>query len=340
MKSNIHQIKHKRGNPPLVLVILIDLLLVCLGLVIFALFHHVLPRDIKTSGESLPRPTTVQTSSAHPTAVPTGTAASETTEQTTSADPGDWGAKFSEYFVGGDPIITDTSYASRDLSVSIEKVQQDQVTYYIADIYIRNIENFRTAFAGGSYARGVSADVADMAAENNAILAITGDYYGIRDLGIVIRNGELYREKVFEDVLVMNYDGSMATFTADQFNMAQVRQNGAWQAWSFGPMLLNDGEAMTSFNSKVNPRNPRTAIGYYEPGHYCFVVVDGRQDGYSIGLTNSQMSQLFYDLGCSAAYNLDGGQSAVMAFMGEVISQPYKGGRQVSDIVLIGEQED
>jgi exopolysaccharide biosynthesis protein len=68
------------------------------------------------------------------------------------------------------------------------------------------------------------------------------------------------------------------------------------------------------------------------------VLVDGRQPGYSEGLSMKQLSQLFYDLGCKVAYNLDGGQTAVMAFMGEMVNQPYNGGRDVSDIIYIAEK--
>ena len=176
-----------------------------------------------------------------------------------------------------------------------------------------------------------------MAEENKAVLAISGDYYGIRDNGVVIRNGELFREALFDDVLLMNYDGSMQTFTREAFDIEQVKTKGAWQAWSFGPMLLEEGQPMTVFNSDVTRLNPRSAIGYYEPGHYCFVLVDGRQPDYSEGMTMQQLSQLFYDLGCKTAYNLDGGQSAMMVFNGEIVNQPYKGGRNVSDIIFIGE---
>ena len=62
--------------------------------------------------------------------------------------------------------------------------------------------------------------------------------------------------------------------------------------------------------ARVQGLNPRSAVGYYEPGHYCFVVIDGRQPGYSKGATLMQLAQLFESLGCKEAYNLDGGKSA------------------------------
>ena len=105
-------------------------------------------------------------------------------------------------------------------------------------------------------------------------------------------------------------------------------------------MLLDaNGQPMTEFNSNVNRANPRSAIGYYEPGHYVFLLVDGRQPGYSSGMTTEEMSQLFYDMGCKVAYNLDGGQSAVMTYNGAVANKPYNGGRSISDIIYITDED-
>jgi exopolysaccharide biosynthesis protein len=68
------------------------------------------------------------------------------------------------------------------------------------------------------------------------------------------------------------------------------------------------------------------------------VVVDGRQEGYSVGMTLSELSQLFYDLGCNAAYNLDGGAASKMVYLDGFVNQPYNGGRSTGDIVYIRDQ--
>ena len=140
---------------------------------------------------------------------------------------------------------------------------------------------------------------------------------------------------------VLYYDGTMRTFSPGDFSLDQAIADGAYQAWTFGPMLLDDqGQPIPDerLNTSKNIRraNPRAGIGYYEPGHYCFVVVDGRTDDAS-GLTLEQFSQLFADLGCKAAYNMDGGRSAEMYYNGSVLNDPYKGGRSVSDCLIIRE---
>lgn len=329
----LDDIKRKQKNTKkIVFVVLADIIGVGIGLYLYCLFQFILPREYNTTPIILPTPT--KNYSPIVTADPGETPG--------KADEGDFGAKFPDRFTSGEVIKTDDSYISKDINIKIEKTHKEidrkVVTYYVADIYIRNLENFKTFMANGKFGIGQRDSTVDMAKQNDAIVAISGDYYAARREGIVIRNGKLYRDELFQDVLIMYNDGSMKTYTADEFDINHILQNGAYQGWSFGPMLLEDGKPMEKFNSNVTPRNPRASIGYYEPGHYCFVLVDGRQPGYSEGLSMKQLSQLFYDLGCKVAYNLDGGQTAVMAFMGEMVNQPYNGGRDVSDIIYIAEK--
>ena len=248
-----------------------------------------------------------------------------------------WREKFADLFTDGTVEKTDTTYRSANISVSIQKMQQEDAVYFFADIYIVDIQYFKTAFAKKPDVMGDRELTNIVAKENNAILAINGDHC-LDNNGPVVRNGKLYRDETFADALVLYNDGSMQTFSADQLDSNAIETSGAWQVWTFGPMLLKDGQPMTEFNSTLKKANPRTAVGYYEPGHYCFLVVDGRQPGYSEGMTLQELSQFFYDKGCKVAFNLDGGQSSEMAFMGEVVNQPYNGGRSTSDILYISDE--
>lgn len=348
-----------RPRTPLAALLAMDLAGVALVMGVFCLFYFMLPRHIdvqpvnlyhssspkqSANAQNTPKPTNGQSdASASPGNASEATVAGDTSVTATpdvaqTGDQGMWGAKFADKFATGDPETTDTSYKSRDISVTVQKNDNNGITWYVADIYVRNLQNFKTAFAKDSFGKGITEPTLDIASRNNAIVAISGDYYGNHETGIVIRNGQLYRKTSLDDVMVMYNDGSMKTFANNDFNANDVIANGAWQAWSFGPMLLDaNGQPMTKFNSQLNPANPRSAIGYYEPGHYCLVLVDGRQPGYSDGISLKDFSQLFASMGCKAAYNLDGGQTAVMTFMGKWVNKPYKDGRNVSDIVYIGE---
>lgn len=283
-------------------------------------------------------PKTAATATATPKIAATATAAIKPAATATAVSSGLGGGKFADKFTDGQVITTASTYRSRNVNVTLTKTKVNGVTYYVEDIYIRNIENLRTAFAGNTYGRSITAWVLDMAEDHDAIAAINGDYYGMGSLGVVIRNGTLYSDRVDGDVCVLFHDGTMKIYPAAEFNAQKVMAAGAYQAWSFGPSLLSaDGKALTSFRSPVSGANPRTAIGYYEPGHYVFVVVDGRQAGYSDGMTMAQLASLFEKLGCKIAYNLDGGKTSVMTFGGAVANQPTDGGRKSSDIIYIGE---
>ena len=238
------------------------------------------------------------------------------------------------------------SYTDNKAKLTVNKVTTgtgtDKVTYYVADVKVSNIAYLRTGFASGEYGKNIRESVQEMASDYNAILAMSGDYYGNSDASVVIRNGVLYRDDIIgTDICVLFTDGTMKTYSPDEFDVDEVIAAGAWQAWNFGPSLLDDnGEVPSSFNttSYLNSENPRAAIGYIEPGHYIFVTVDGRNEGYSRGVTLSELAGIMDSLDCKVAYNLDGGKSSAMVYDGEYVNQPADGGRTISDIIYIGEE--
>jgi exopolysaccharide biosynthesis protein len=333
----------KKKRLPMSLLIVLDVLLAVLILLVFYITNYVI--DWQTEPSALPKPS--QPMASAPAAAtdnaafasPSASAGQETSPEVT-VDPNDWRAKFADKFTDGAVEQNENSYKSANISVSINRVQENEITYFFADIYVAELKYFKTAFPGNSEKMGGREGTDKIAKDVNAVIAINGDHC-VDNPGPVVRNGNAYRlnEKA-QDALVMSYDGSMQAYSASELDLEKIKAEGAYQVWTFGPMLLKDGQPMTEFDSpqNINGKNPRTAIGYYEPGHYCFVVVDGRQAGYSKGMEMAQLSQLMYDLGCKVAFNLDGGQSSEMAFMGNIINQPYNGGRSTTDILYVAEQ--
>ncbi|MDR1262336.1 MAG: phosphodiester glycosidase family protein [Oscillospiraceae bacterium] len=309
---------------PVWAIVCLDFTIFAAALVVFALFHHVLPRALSQPQQVIIGQNDIT--------MPNRAAGSDGQQTSEPIASGDFSAAFPDYDTGGGAIYSNQADNAR---VAVKKVKVGEAVCFVADIWVRDIHSLRSGFANDQAGQGVTADVVDMSKKLNAIVAANGDYYGARAKGVVIRNGVLYRDSAFEDVCVLYEDGVMETYSKQEFDVASAVSRKAWQAWSFGPELLDDGKAMTVFNSSVVPTNPRTAIGYYEPGHYCLVVADGRQQGYSAGLHMKELSAFFEILGCKAAYNLDGGQSSMMTFEGELINQPYMGGRPSSDIVYV-----
>ena len=334
---------------PVWVVVTIDVLVFGVALCTFALFHHVIPRNVEAVGISSSRESMaaqpIATAQVQPetSALPEATEVPGVTEvpvETAAPDPvGYFGMKYADKFTGGEVSQDLWHYQSANLNISNSTMEYCGTDVYVSDIYVRDISSFATAFAKDRYGRNFSEDVKDMAVRANAIVSINGDYYGNSDDGAIIRNGTLYREDSYVDcdMCVLYWDGTMKTFPQGQFDARAELEAGAYQSWAFGPMLLDaNGQAMTSFNSKVNPENPRTAIGYFEPGHYCFVVVDGRTKK-SEGITTQELSALMASLGCKVAYNLDGGKTSQMYWGANLVNNPSGGGRNCSDIVLIRE---
>jgi len=225
------------------------------------------------------------------------------------------------------------SYQGDSVKIAVNEVQANGVTYFVADVWAKNIDAFHTAFAKGTYGRGIHEMPLNIADDNQAVFAVSGDYYGAREQGVVVRNGVLYRDVMGDDVCVLKRDGTLNVYQKGSFSALDMLDNTVWQAWACGPALVENGVACDTSGSKIKVKNPRSAIGYYEPGHYCFIVVDGRQSGYSDGMTLDELANTFVSLGCKTAYNLDGGATAMMVFQGSVISHPTNGGRSSSDVI-------
>ena len=336
----------KRGLLPLWLVALINILVGGAVILTFALFHHVLPaiESARAREEALLRATEPQVTVTEPQFAATEAPAELATEIPTEPDNRtEWQKKFAEHF-SDEIILTENSYKSPNVSITVETITygegKNKQTYHVADIYIASIDNFATHYAGdgGSYA---SSFIEDMSVESNALIAICGDYLTLQRSGFLMRNGKTFYETSNSDSICALFpDGTIETYEGREYTIEDIKNRGAIQVWSFGPTLLDEnGNVRKRYDMPraVSYYNPRSAIGYYEPGHYCFLVADGRQEGYAKGFTIPELAQIFKDLGCVKAYNLDGGGSAVMAFNHKTYSKQSNGGRDLGDILLIRE---
>lgn len=278
-----------------------------------------------------------------PEPTPTPTPAPTPTPSPTPEPEGLIGWSIGGFVPREEQFVTETEYAGENLHFTVSTIKDDELfnhplTYYVTDIYLRDIQCLRTA-AAKNFKSSSRDSVARIAAREGALLAISGDMFNAHTRQLVIRNGVVYDEKAYDnwEVCFLYTDGTMEPMTVEAY-----KKNGpskeVWQAWEFGPALLDeDGHAIEKFsNSKIKPLNPRCAIGYYEPGHYCFVTVDGRQK-HSRGLTLDELSKLMEMLGCTAAFNLDGGGSASLYWNGGIYSKPSDeaGARDMSDIVYL-----
>lgn len=327
----------KKKSMAVWLVFLLDALLVGVILLTFALFHHgwpaIMARYAHADGGPQLGGEEVPTINMEPIV-----------EMPTEPDGRtEWQKKYEDHFTE-EVVRTENSYTSPEVSINIETVVTEisgrKVTYYVADIYVASLNNFRTYTAHGEMRSYGMQDGVEMAAEANAILAISGDYYCNQKHGFTMRNGQTYVADLNNSICALYADGTMETYERGSYEIDAILEKEPLQVWSFGPVLLDaNGKANTEFDvsRSIQGRHPRCAVGYYEPGHYCFIVVDGRQNGHSVGIELADLAVIFENLGCKAAYNLDGGATSVMIFHQARFSKPSNGGRDLGDILIITE---
>ena len=261
-------------------------------------------------------------------------------------------------------------YSDPDIYIDIttHRDDADTTTYYAADIRIKNLGYFRTALANDTFGLNVKERTSDMCKRHKGILAINGDTYGSQEGGYVIRNGNLqpgqYRstknlERKKPDDLIIKKDGTFEIIDERETSFEEVTALDPLHVFSFGPALVDRNEVKVTERDEVGTalsgnRNQRCAIGIVSPGHYYFVVSDGRNNE-SKGISLYTLANIMKDLHCETAYNLDGGGSATMYLdngtgnadgLAHLVNVPgqLQGDssvkqREVSDIVYIGKEQ-
>ena len=327
------------------------------------------PTAVPSATPLISEPAAGSSEPAVPQSTPAPTHTPEPTPAPTPEPTGLLKGKFAEKFSADQVVSTETEYRSESVAIELSRrsgyicpkcghlsqtsgtcpfcgaeisdkkgKNGNYLTYTVADIYLQDLSSFQTAYAR----KGQEKKVQPMCAENDGILAINTDMY-LTSLdnkhGWFVRNGvEIKRyDKLTADLCILYYDGTMETVdvSTQSVDVDAIYAKYPQQIWYFGPALLtNDGAAKEQFTigRNVAGKNPRTAMGYYEPGHYCFMTVDGR-DGER-GITLAELSLLCADMGMAAAYNLDGGGSSAMYFNGKIYGQ---NSRSTSDIAYIAE---
>jgi hypothetical protein len=116
---------------------------------------------------------------------------------------------------------------------------------------------------------------------------------------------------------------------------------GVTDAIGGGPLIVKGGtpvfRALEEFTTyQLSLRHPRTGVGQRADGTLVFVAVDGRQPGYSTGMTNFELAQTLVRLGAVTASALDAGGSTTMAFDGKLLNRPSdRPERAVSDSLMV-----
>ncbi|MCL2164932.1 MAG: phosphodiester glycosidase family protein [Oscillospiraceae bacterium] len=106
----------------------------------------------------------------------------------------------------------------------------------------------------------------------------------------------------------------------------------------YGPSMIVDGERKISGSAGWGIQ-PRSAIGQREDGTVLLATFDGRQPGYSLGITVGEVSDILFEYGCVNAGLCDGGSSSIMMYDGEILGKPStpmkETGRYLPNSILV-----
>ena len=243
---------------------------------------------------------------------------------------------------------TQTGYQDESISVTMESRESGDSMFHVAHVKIAHPSQLRTALAG-PYGTKKTNKTSAMAKANNAVVAMNGDYYNNREGGYIARQGETFRKKPSSnlDMLVIDSKGDFHVLVksdpAKLTALVKDQGNPIVQAFTFGPALIVDGTVMPlpeSYPFNIRRPEPRAAIGQVGPLEYVMVVVDGRSD-VSPGVTMEELAAFMAELGCTQAFNLDGGNSATMIFNNAYYSRKTDNSeRSVSDIIYFASAVD
>lgn len=258
-------------------------------------------------------------------------------------------------------------YVSQTSKVIIQRKYDatQPLTWFEADLYgdLDAGEMLRTVQNDPEKMGKVRVDATETAKKHNVVFAMNTDYYTYRvavnnnrHTGIVIRDGRIlyddpYTEKQVTnsmfpnlDMLAFMPDGSLKVYHSWEKTAQEFIDEDVQTVYSFGPYLLLDGKVSERAYANNENKNPRCAIGMVEPGHYVAIMCEGRLKR-SAGVTISYLAKMMRAKGCQVAFNMDGGQTAVMVFMGKQLNQigAYDGGktnsRPTSEVLGFGTSE-
>ncbi len=236
----------------------------------------------------------------------------------------------------GDPI---GQTFGKNATIKVYSLTEAGYRGYMAKVRIHNPDAIKMVLAEDQIAS--SGETTSHAAKReNAILGINAGGFAsqngkIRPLGITVIDGEI--------VTFSNADLSVIGFN-DKGNLVggkieseqQIRDMGILHGASFLPTLLKDGVKQTIPKDWANARHPRTLIGHFQNGDLLFIVIDGRREGWSSGVTLEEAQNKLLEFKVRDAYNLDGGGSSTFYYNGKVLNRPSSGSeRKVTTNIVI-----
>ena len=241
-----------------------------------------------------------------------------------------------EYVYIGDERTGPWLYYAGDGAVSISWEDTYELVATRADLYCTSVSVPEGILSGGGDSPRSTEQGTTLAKQNHAVFAINGDYFnfGYNPDGVQIRRGKVFKNEISDKKSSVGFafwpDNTMRLVNPMETDADMLLSLGIRDSWVFGPTLILNGEVQDISYSPLsyNDITLRSAIGSVCGYHHIAVSCGSA--------TLAELTQLFMDYGCDIAYNLDGGRSVWMTFMGKRVNRTYyskKGTRNLSDMI-------
>ena len=263
-----------------------------------------------------------------------------------------------EYFLENDEA-GQWVYLSRNLQVYIKRGKEPKIPleWFETEILTRNGETFRTAITDPDRPGKKFRYPYEISRDERFVLGFSDDFYATRmadrkTVGIIIREGRIISKKTNSrtghhlpnlDMMAQYPDGRLEVYECTEYTAQELLEKGALNVFSFGPILIRDGEINQLLYNYYRSMEPRHALGMIGPNHYLILSVQGRNKD-SKGTTLQRVAEMMMERGVTQALNLDGGNTMALIFRGRMLNKlaSYKRRnfvRTVTSLIGIGYTE-
>ena len=226
-------------------------------------------------------------------------------------------------------------YISGTLSIEIRRYDNriDNILWFETRVRLSGGNRIKTIFSDDRQSGKAFAKPLKIVQKHQAVLAFSDDFFGWRRSGsdvegIIVREGTIYSDKTRAnrkfpplDIIAAMPDGTLKTFAPDAHTAQEYLDMGVLNTWAFGPTLVSGGQVSTQLDFAANSASqPRQAMGMLAPNDYIFLTVTGRRKD-SDGATIQWLANRMAGLGAQEAINLDGGNSVMLVFDGEMLNK-------------------
>ncbi|RUS46749.1 phosphodiester glycosidase family protein [Cohnella sp. AR92] len=198
--------------------------------------------------------------------------------------------------------------------------------------YLLTVSDPKKVRLGVTSTKGKGEKVTSMVKRTGAIAGVNAGGFadpnwkgnGFQPIGLVISQGKVFYRDIGMDqntqIVGIDKDGKMI---AGRYTINELLKLGISEAVSFAPRIIVNGKGQIKNHKDGWGIAPRTVMGQKEDGSILFLVIDGRQLGYSVGADLYDAQQIMLDHGAVIAANLDGGSSTVLVTEGgEIVNKP------------------